>query len=100
MKKNIVENAIANTTKKARKTYTEEQQARMREAGTTQGRKGCKSIKFCMSINPTAYDYVTTMSKLQGVSITKFTNDIILDSMEKNKDLYEKVVALREEIKK
>lgn len=99
MKKTIVENAIANTTKKARKTYTEEQQARMREEGTTQGRKGCHTIRFCMSIHPKAYDYIATMSKLKGVSITKFTNEILLDSMEKNKDLYEKVVAMREEFK-
>lgn len=81
--------------KRSRKTYTEEEQMQMRLDGTTQGRKGCATIKFCMSIHPEAHAYIHVMSKLKGISVTKFVNDIIFDSMEKNREDYEKVVELQ-----
>ena len=60
-----------------------------REQGKTQGRKGVKCIRINMQFQPDVHDYIKTMSRAQGKSITEFTNDIFRQSMAQNADLYD-----------
>jgi len=81
---------------KGRKTYTAEQAQEMREAGTTQGRKGCKAVRINMAFTPEVHEYIRTMARVRGESVTDFTNFVFKQSMEINADLYEKAKAFKE----
>lgn len=71
-----------------RKPYDAEQVQKMREAGTTRGRKGCKAIRINMAFPPDLHEYIRVMARLRGQSITEFTNDVFRHSMEANAELY------------
>lgn len=78
-------------------TAQEVQEAR--EAGKTQGRKGCKAVRINMAFSPDVHDYIKTMSKVTGKSVTQFTNDVFRKSMIDNADLYEKAQQFAKEVK-
>ena len=71
----------------------------IREAGKTQGRKGCKAIRFNMAFTPTVYEYIKTMARVRGESVTDFTNHVFVQSMEENAELYEKAKQFTESFK-
>ncbi len=71
----------------------------IREAGKTQGRKGCKAIRFNMAFTPTVYEYIKTMARVRGESVTDFTNYVFVQSMEENAELYEKAKQFTESFK-
>ena len=85
-----VYDAIAEATaeRKPRKVYNEQEAQEMREAGTTQGRGGCKAARINMAFLPPVYEYLRVMSRVQGMTITDFTNRILLKSLEDNAELY------------
>ena len=70
--------------------YTAEEIRELREAGTTTGRKGVKMIRVNMAFTPTVHDYIRTMAKVRGQTITQFTNHVFKKSMIENAELYEK----------
>lgn len=80
----------AQQTRKERKTYTEQEQQEFREAGKTKGRKGCKAIRINMAFSPEVHEYIKTMARVRGESITDFTNYIFTRSMEENAETYQK----------
>lgn len=84
---------------KTRKLYNEQQAQEMRQAGTTQGRKGCKALRINMAFTPEMYEYIKTMARVRGESITDFTNHILRQSMEDNAELYEQAKAFQESFK-
>lgn len=84
-------------TQQGRKTYTEEQAQEMREAGTTQGRKGCKAVRINMAFPPEMHDFIRTMARVRGESITDFTNHVFAQYMKDNADLYERAKAFLKE---
>lgn len=67
-----------------------------REQGKTQGRKGVKAIRINMAFTPEVHDYIKTMARVRGESVTEFTNYVFRQSMEQNADLYEQAQAFRE----
>lgn len=71
-----------------RKAYSAEQAQEMRQAGTTQGRKGCKAIRINMAFTPEVHEYIKTMARVRGESITDFTNYVFKQSMETNAETY------------
>ena len=71
-----------------RKVYSEQQAQEMRQAGTTQGRKGCKAVRINMAFTPDIHEYIKTMARVRGENVTEFTNFVFSQSMEKNADLY------------
>lgn len=73
-----------------RRTYTAEEVQEMREAGTTQGRKGCKAVRINMSFSPSVHAYIRTMARVRGESVSEFTEHVFRLSMEENKELYER----------
>ena len=74
--------------KKPRKTYNAQEAQEMREAGTTQGRGGCKATRINMAFLPPVYEYLKTMSRVQGKTITDFANEVLAKSLEDNAELY------------
>ena len=79
--------------------HTEDELRGIREAGKTQGRKGCKAIRFNMAFTPTVYEYIKTMARVRGESVTDFTNYVFVQSMEDNAELYEKAKEFTESFK-
>ena len=93
---------INQATKAARKpveAYNTEQADAMRAAGTTQGRKGCKLHRVNMAFSDEVHDYIRTMARVRGESITEFTNFVFQKSMEDNAETYEKAKAFRDAMK-
>lgn len=87
--------------KKERKpveAYSAEAAEEMRAAGKTQGRKGCKTHRINMAFSDELYEYITTMARVRGESITAFTNYIFKKSIEDNAEIYEKAKAFRDSI--
>lgn len=82
-----------------REGYTEERAQEMREAGTTQGRKGCKAVRINMAFTPEVHEYIKTMARVRGESVTDFTNFVFRQSMKENADLYEQAKQFQKTFK-
>ena len=81
--------------RKARKTYTEQEKQDFKAQGITAGRKGAKLDRINMGFKPDVYDYITTMSRVRGETVTDFVNHILRRSMEENMELYQKAIEFR-----
>ena len=89
----------AQEVQRKRTPYTPEKAQEMREAGTTQGRKGCKAVRINMAFTPEIHEYIRTMARLRGESVTEFTNFVFRQSMEYNADLYEQAKQFTKDFK-
>ena len=81
--------------RKERKTYTAEEKKEFLDTLKTAGHKGCKLPRINLAFSPEVYDYVRTMSKVSGVTLTEFVNKILQQSLEDNRAVYEKAVDFR-----
>ena len=79
--------------------YTAEQMQEFKEAGKTQGRKGAKAVRFNMAFPPSVYEYITTMARVRGESVTKFTQFVFEQSMKDNAELYEQAKTFAKSFK-
>ena len=59
-----------------------------------QGVKGSKALRINMAFTDDVYRYITLMSKIKGVSMTKFVNDIIEKDMQKNEAYLKNIEAV------
>lgn len=87
--------------KKQRKVveaYSPERAEQMIAAGTTRGRKGCKAHRINMAFSDEVHQYIKTMARVRGETITEFTNYIFMKSIEDNKEIYEKAKAFKESL--
>ena len=82
--------------RKERKTYTEAEQERYRQEGRTMGRKGCKAIRINMAFTPEVHEYIKTMARVRGESITEFTNAVFARHMLENAQLYAQAQAFKD----
>lgn len=64
-------------TKGQQTTASPQEQAERMEALQTQGRKGVKAIRINMAFTPSNHQFIKTMAKATGRSMTEFTNDVI-----------------------
>lgn len=80
---------------KERKTYSEAEKEAFMSALKTSGRKGCKLPRINLALSPEIHDYVRTMSRVQGITITEFINSIIAEYMAENRDIYDKAIEFR-----
>ena len=91
--------AEVTATKPARKKpeqYTEAEANEMRNAETTQGRSGCKAYRINMAFSPDVRDFIQTMSRVRGQTITDFANDVFKQAMKDNAAIYEQAKAFRD----
>lgn len=84
--------------RKDRKTYTEEEKALYQQMGATKGRKECRMVRINMAFTPVVHDYIKTMARVRGESITDFTNYIFTKSMADNAEIYAKAKEFKESI--
>lgn len=87
--------------KKPRKpveAYSPERAAEMVAAGTTKGRKGCYAHRINMAFSDEVHEYISTMARVRGETITQFTNYIFMKSMQDNAEIYEKAKAFKESL--
>ena len=61
-----------------------------RETNQTRGRKGFKMLRVNMAFYPDTHDYIRTMARVRGQTITQFVNDLIRKSAEDNAETYQK----------
>ena len=91
---------IDNTNKNTQQKYgvQEEQKVQsVKEAQAeqhTQGRKGYKMQRINMAFTPDNIDFLRTISKVKGQTMTQFVNDILDKAREENKDLIEQIKSL------
>lgn len=68
------------------------------EALRTQGKKGAKAQRFNMAFTPSNLDFIRVMSKIKGLTMTQFVNEIIDREREAQSDTYEKAKSLIENL--
>lgn len=81
--------------RKKRKTYTEQEAAAFSAEMKTSGRKGLKLQRINMGFSPEVYDYIKTMARVSGMTLTQFVNLAMKEHMEERKDIYEQAVKFR-----
>lgn len=87
--------AQATGTKGMQTPPSEEEKADRLATGHTQGRKGCAACRINMAFTPENYEFLKTISKANGVSITKLVNTIIKTYRKEHPEYMKKVEELR-----
>lgn len=95
-----VDSVIAQVTapqgaKKPRKEYTEQEAREIAETMQTTGRKGVKMPRINLAFRPAVYDYIVTMARVRGETLTEFCNLVLSEHMEQHRELYEKAIEFR-----
>ena len=90
----------AHQNKKKRQTYSKKKTLEAQENMQTQGKKGIKLPRINLALTPSNYDYVKTMASMNGVSVTKFINNLIKNELNSgaNSDVYKEVLEIRNSI--
>ena len=74
----------------------QEQQERAAEL-RTQGRKGCKALRINMAFTPDNHQFIKTMSKIHGKSMTEYANMVIEKYRQEHPEIYEQAKAIIEQ---
>lgn len=76
--------------RKARKTYTAEETLAFKESLRTTGRKGVKLPRINLAFAPDIYEFILTMSRVRGETMTQFVNVMLRQGMADYEDVYKK----------
>ena len=98
-----IEKATTEGRKPRRSDYTEEEKAAAIAAMNTQGKKGMKypnELRMNMAFSPEVSDFIRTMSKIEGLKMTAFTNKCLTEYINEHRETYDKILKLREEFHK
>ena len=87
--------AAATKKRKDRPEYTGAERAEIMETMKTSGKKGCGLPRINLAFRPSTYDYIQTMSKASGMTMTDFINVILQEHMDAHEDLYKQALAFR-----
>lgn len=85
-------------TRKNRRTYTKAEAQEFLDDLRTAGRKGVRLPRINMAFSPECYDYIRTVSKVRGETMTEFLNFLVKKSLEENRDIYDKAIEFRNSI--
>lgn len=91
---------IANNINKSSSTRKRQGNADPKEIATrkaamqTQGRKGCKANKICISISPLNLDFVRVVSQTTGRTVTGLINDILDEYRQQHPDAFMQARAI------
>lgn len=78
-----------------RKIHTDaEKQSHLSKPETPEHKK-TKLPRINMAFTPESYDYIRTMSRVSGITLTEFVNAIIKQHMDKYRQQYEKAIEFR-----
>lgn len=81
---------------KDRRTYTADEAREAMETLRTNGMKGVKLPRINLAFTPSNYDFVQTMARVRGETMTDFVNHIMSEARERHADLYEKAISFRD----
>ena len=81
--------------RKPRKEPTPEEARELLQSMRTTGHKGLKLPRINLAFAPDCYEYVQTMSRVRGESMTDFINLVIREHKENHGDIYEKALEFR-----
>ncbi|MBO4675178.1 MAG: hypothetical protein J5601_03730 [Elusimicrobiaceae bacterium] len=81
---------------KDRRTYTAAEAQEAMEKLRTTGLKGVKLPRINLAFSPTNYDFVQTMARVRGESMTDFINFIMNEAREKHAETYKAAIAFRD----
>lgn len=84
--------------RKSRRTYSEEESAEYVANGNTSGRKGLKLARINMAFTSENYDFIQTMARVRGETLTSFVNDIVTKCREEHGEVYRKAIEFRESL--
>lgn len=70
-------------------TATQQEAAERAAALKTQGRKGCKAIRINMAFTPDNHEFIKTMARISGKTMTEFANLCIEKYREEHPEIYE-----------
>lgn len=73
---------------------TPEEKAVREAEGRTQGRKGCKAVRINMAFWSENHDFIKTMSRISGKTMSEYTNLVLKRYREEHPDIYGKAKAL------
>lgn len=85
---------------KDRRTYTADEAREAMEKLRTTGLKGVKLPRINLAFTPTNYEFVQTMARVRGESMTDFINFIMNEVREKHAATFEKAIAFRDAMDK
>ena len=60
----------------------------------TQGRKGCKATRINMAFTPDNHEFIKTMARISGKTMTEFTNFVIAKYREEHPEIFEQAKAI------
>lgn len=81
--------------RKERKTYSKQEAQEFIEELKTSGRKGLKIPRINMGFSPTIYEYIQTMARVSGITMTEFVNIALKQHMEEHKEVYDKAIEFK-----
>ncbi len=80
---------------KERKTYSKEEAEEFLQGRKTSGRKGLKLPRINLAFSPEVYEFVKTMSRVTGETMTEYINKVMQQHMEANQDVYKEAIKFR-----
>ena len=85
------------TSKRGQQGTASPQEAEERAAELrTQGRKGCKAIRINMAFTPANHDFIKTMARVSGKTMTEYANLVIEKYRQEHPEKYEQAKAFIE----
>lgn len=91
---NVFETMEKSAGKKIQQSASEQEQQERAARGKTQGRKGCKAVRINIAFTTPNHDFIKTVSKIKGMTLTGFTNYLIEQYREEHEELYKKAKEL------
>lgn len=80
------------------KTYTDQEALELMETMRTSGRRGLKMARINMAFRPGVYQYIQTMAKVRGQTLTQFLNDAMEEHMKLHDDIYRQAIEFRRKL--
>ena len=76
-------------------TASKEEAAERKQERRTQGKKGAKLTRIAASFTPEALDYIKTMSRIRGESMSEFIEHVLMQHKKDNEEFYNQVLEIR-----
>lgn len=80
---------------KPRKQYTPQEKADFLKIMRTAGRKGVKLPRINMAFAPEIYEYIQTVARASGISMTDFVNLALREHARNHEELYSQAIEIR-----
>lgn len=94
-----MDEAMQAPARKERRQPGEHELMTAKEKLKTNGLKGGKLPRINMAFTPSNYDYISSMAKLCGMTLTQFVNEALERDRVRNQDTYDKVRDFRASLK-